>query len=199
MKKLLIGLLALAPSTLMAIPIVSMPSDSIGPFRHNVFHSAETAGGAGGEILAWFDLNTSESSSWDPESGALSLSINIFSDEAMTDQVGSAFAFSSDLMGNNFNGFDGGTIGSITFQFDALALGFLGLSGDMTMSFLDQDYASNSTGDIANSWQNGMVTLWGSDAVPSLGVDMMMEMSEPGILLLMGLGLIGLGATARRR
>ncbi|NNF62520.1 MAG: hypothetical protein HKO55_07685 [Gammaproteobacteria bacterium] len=215
MKKILaVGLLALTPSLLLATPIVSMPSDSDGPFRHNVFHAAESAGGAAGQILAWFNLDTNASSFWDADTGALSLNISIYSDSDLTTAVGTASASSDNLMGANLNGFDGGLIGNISWSFDLAAQEYfstrdasLDLSGIIMMSFMDFEYASNSSGDIANSYQSNLLTLWGADGLfnngvfedSSLGVDMMMEMSEPGILLLMGLGLIGLGATARRR
>ncbi len=65
-------------SSLMALPIISLPQATSGPFRHNVFHKADAGGGAGATaILGWFDLDTSQSSFYDPNTGQLALYIKV--------------------------------------------------------------------------------------------------------------------------
>ncbi|NND00614.1 MAG: PEP-CTERM sorting domain-containing protein [Gammaproteobacteria bacterium] len=209
--------LMLSPAIALATPIVATPFDDGGPLRVNNFHSADEAGGTAGDILAWFDLDTSATNFWNEVSGDLSMTVDLFDDETFANGVGSATASSSNLIAANINengSRTAGLIGNILWTFDATAIAFfntlgLDVSSGITMSFMDIGYSqTTSDGDVANSYVDNLATLWGSDGDfnPStgamdgatLGVDMQMEMPEPGVLALLMLGVAGLGATRKR-
>lgn len=76
------------------------------------------------------------------------------------------------------------------------------------MTYLDHHYTTSSTGHVANSCQNGFMTLWGADgydtnqgiyADPKLGSDIIMQVPEPASLLLMSMGMIGIGFGRRNK
>jgi len=78
----------------------------------------------------------------------------------------------------------------------------------LQMTYLDQNYTTSSTGHVANSYQNGYITLWGADgydttqgiyADPRLGSDIVMQVPEPASLLLMSMGMIGIGFWRRNK
>lgn len=219
-KILIMSVLALAPAFALAIPmtIVSMPTDATAepgtPFRHNVFHDAAVPGGVGGAVLAWFDLDTSMTSTWDAATGELDLHVSIYADAAQTTLLGTGTGTSNSLFGAEFGGFDNSTLASIDWLFfgaDAVSL----LGSGLTMQFIDYNYAaaSNSAGNVPNSYIGNTVTLWGADGIhdgngrfddASLGVDMVFTVAnvaapEPGIILLMAMGLLGIGVSTRKR
>jgi len=192
------------------IQIASTPSETGGPFRHNVFHEASSNGGTSGAILAWYDLG-SGGGSWNPDTGAFTINIDIFSDSALTASIGTAVGTGS-LSATAFNGFDGGLIGTIGWNFDATAEGN-GLTDTIT-SFIDKNYATSSAGYVANSTTGNYssLTLWGADGnynvntgmfdttTTSMGVDLVVTfVPVPAAVWLFGSGLIGLVTVARRR
>jgi hypothetical protein len=155
-----------------SLTIVSTPTEVSGPFRHNVFHAASGSGGASGSIYAWLNLDTTgPASTWDSTTGALTLYLDVFSDQAQTTKVGSAIGTSVNLDSANMNttgNQDGGIIGNISWDFDAGALAHMqGNDGDIlnntSQVFIDDNYATSTAGYQANTYDNGFVTLWGAD------------------------------------
>ncbi len=192
------------------IQIATTPSETSGPFRHNAFHEASSNGGQSGAILGWFDLSAG-GGSWDPDNGVFIINIDIFSDGALTTSIGTAVGI-GDLTATEFNGFNGGLIGTINWDFDATAEGN-GLA-DVTTSFLDINYVTSDAGYTANSTTGNYssMTLWGADGsydvnsgifdvnTTSMGVDLVVTfVPVPAAIWLFGSGLIGLITIARRR
>ncbi len=199
------------------LTITSTPQENTGSFLHNVFHTADSNGGAGGSILAWFDLDTTQSSTWDPVSGALSLHVNVYSDAGLSNLIGTAHGVhgSDALEGSDFNAFDNSMIGVIDWNIDLTGAsafatymtGKLGAqpSGGWTLGlqYADHNYVTSSQGYRANSWENGAVTLWGADGTRRangyqfdnaiLGTDLVFTARAVPIPGAMALGAIGLG------
>ncbi len=208
----LAGLVALMPALAMSAQIISMPTDSTGgagePFRHNLFHDASTGNGMNGTVLAWFDLDTNFTSTWDPNSGVLDLYVNIYSDAAQLNFLGTGHATSNSLFGAGFGDFDDTSLGLIDWTFDAGAAAAL-FTNAIQMDFIDHAYQPNSAGNLPNSYVGNVVTLWGADGAhntgtggftgSTLGVDMVFVIPEPSVLLLMAMGLLGFGIVARKR
>ncbi len=209
---LILPFLLLFSAAVFAAPIqiATTPSETGGPFRHNVFHAASSNGGTSGAILAWFDLGTG-GGSWDPSTGAFNINIDIFSDGALTTGIGTAVG-TGNLTAAEFNGFNGGVIGSINWNIDAAAQGN-GLV-DRTTSFIDVNYATSTAGYTANSTTGNYssLTLWGADGsynattgmfdtnTTNMGVDLVVTfVPVPAAVWLFGSGLIGLLTVARRR
>ncbi len=192
-----------------SIAIAATPQESSGPFQHNVFHTANSAQGQYGSILAWFSMNGG-GGSWDPVSGAFSLSVDLFSDAGLTAPIGTATG-TGNLAAGAFNGNDGGLIGTISWSFDATALGN-GLT-DATLSFYDINYVTSSAGYTANSTTGSYssLTLWGADGTAdpntgmfdtnttSMGMDLVVTfVPVPAALWLFGSGLAGLAGLSLR-
>ncbi|MGB5398142.1 MAG: hypothetical protein WBN96_13420, partial [Gammaproteobacteria bacterium] len=142
MKQILSALLlAFGCGAVTAAPvsILDLPTESTGPFRHNVFHDASTNGGAGGSIFSWFTL---DSGTWDAATGDLVLSVDLWNDSAHTVAEGTATAVGSfDL--SQFNAYDGGPIlGTITWDFTSAS--DPGLFGNIVLTFLDYNYATST-------------------------------------------------------
>ncbi|TFG87163.1 MAG: hypothetical protein E4H19_03150 [Chromatiales bacterium] len=166
--------LLLAAPLASAATIIATPQETGGGFVHNVFHSANSAGGASGTVWAWMDLDSSfgASNDWNAGTGALELHVNLYSDSALTTLQGTAVGTSANLLGANFSApgsQDGGLIGTITWDFDAAGLAFLqGLDGTITdlleQSFVDRNYATSTNGFQANSVAGSSITLWGADS-----------------------------------
>lgn len=207
LKILIISILAIAPGFAAAAPIIALPTDAVGPFKHNVFHSAERNGGTAGTILAWFGLDESKSSSWDPNTGVLDLHVVVYDDSSFTNRIGTASASSGDLLGARFNHNDNSLLGAIQWDFDSAVTAHMGLaSNELTQHFMDHQYARDSAGRMSNSFLNRTATLWGADGTmrddgmfsgATLGVDVVIIIPEPATLLLFGLGLLGIGAQRR--
>lgn len=192
------------------IQIATTPTETGGPFRHNAFHEASSNGGQSGTILGWFDLGAG-GGSWDPDTGAFIINIDIFSDGGLTTAIGTAVG-TGNLTAAAFNGFDGGLIGTIGWNFDVTAEGngFV----DRTTSFLDNNYVTSSAGYTANSTTGSYssMTLWGADGnydvntsmfdvnTTNMGVDLVVTfVPVPAAVWLFGSGLIGLVTLARRK
>ena len=220
----------LLPAAVSAIPLTidSTPKETGGPFLHNVFHSASSNGGSSGTILAWFDLDGSQVSSYDPVTGALALHVNLYSTSGLSTQIGTATGISSNLAASNFDGTTGGTVGTIDWSINLTSSGtfatYLGGTGlhNETVTYLDFVYSTSSAGYAANSWANPVLTLWGANGTPldpssnknfsgsNLGTDVVFktgspipslpetQVPEPGSLLLLASGLFGSAAWRRR-
>ncbi len=206
-KMLALFLLALVPALASAVPltIIATPTDTVGPLRHNVFHDATGEGGMSGPINAWFDLDTTETSTWDPVTGILDLYVVLYDDSTLTNQIGYAHGQSNTLFGAGFGDFDDTSLGFITWTISDIFESFVGA---VTMEFIDHAYPGDSSGNVPNTWVGNTVTLWGADGThngdgtfsgATKGVDMVFVVPEPPILMLMVLGLLGIAASVRRR
>lgn len=204
------------------LTIVDTPQATSGPFRHNVFHTASSSGGAGGTILAWFDLDPDASTSWyNPLSGDMVLNIGIFTGSSLATQIGVATGTGVGLVGTDLNLNLDMIVGTITWDFDmsfdsgSNLAGYLADQGhstggdtyQVTQTFLDTDFVP-SADNVPNSWDGSNLTLWGADGYTSgttygnatLGVDLVATaVPEPTSLMVMGLGLVGVSLLARRR
>lgn len=215
-KKLLaVCVLALAPTLALSLPlqIIEMPLDNTSGanelLRHNLFHTADSAGGTLGAEVAWFDLDTSMVSTWDPVTGALDLHVLIFQEDDLTVPLGTAHATGNLL----FSGVGPeGLLGTITWDFNTIVGGIL--ANPITTSYYNFAYGDDTAGYVGNSLDGNVVTLWGADGdyigngdfdttngLTTLGVDMQFIVAapEPSILVLMAIGLIGFGASTRKK
>ena len=203
-------------ATAVPIQIAATPTETSGPFRHNAFHTATTNGGQSGGILGWFNLGAG-GGSWDPDTGVFVINIDVFSDSGLTSNIGSAIG-TGNLTAGAFNGFDGGVLGSITWNFNTTNAA---LVSNTTTSFIDHNYATSNAGYNANSLTGTApdytaLTLWGADGTPvvsldtgvetgnftgnTLGVDLVVTfVPVPAAVWLFGSGLLGLVAVSRRR
>lgn len=209
-----------------AATIIATPQETSGGFLHNVFHSANSNGGASGTIWAWFDLDTSfaASNDWNAATGALEIHINVYANSALTSFQGTAVGTSSNLFGANFsapNTQDGGLLGNIVWDFDAAALAFLqtkdaAITDLLDQAFVDRNYVTSTIGFQANSLANNSVTLWGADTASLnhtltsganfdtgttiLGTDLVFTVVPvPAAVWLFGSGLAMLGFARRTR
>ena len=165
MRKFVLLLLCVGFTSAQAAQIIATPTESSGGFRHNVFHTAGSRNGTSGTVLAWYDLDMTQTSTWDSGTGALTLYVDVFTNSSLTTLIGKATGTSPDLAGANFSApgsQDGGLIGTIDWTFDAPVAAVLG-TPSITMSFIDHDYATSSDGFNANSLELPIVTLWGAD------------------------------------
>jgi hypothetical protein len=206
---------ALISGTVNAAPIniVATPQETNPPILHNVFHYASGIGGTTGTIRAYFDMN-SGGGSWDPVTGAFSLNIDLNQTEDLTGLDFGTATGTGTLAAGAFNGFDGGLIGTILWDFDATAeaLGLL----DTTMYFYDISYITSASGYQFNSTVGSYdsMSLWGANGTAdpltgmfdtnttSLGVDLVVTFAAvpvPPAVWLFGSGLLGLVGVARRR
>lgn len=217
---------SLAAPLANAATIIATPQETGGGFLHNVFHSANAAGGASGTIWAWMDLDTSfgASNDWNAGTGALEIHVNVYSNSALTSLQGTAVGTSANFLGANLsapNTQNGGLIGNIVWDFDAAALAFLqtkdaAITDLLSQAFVDRNYATSTNGFQANSLANNSVTLWGADsaslnhtltsgdnfntATTILGTDLVFTVVPvPAAVWLFGSGLAVLGAVRRKR
>lgn len=207
-KSILATFAILTGSSVAAAPIniVSMPSSNGPGFQHNNFHDASKANGTNGIKLAWFTLGAG-GGTYDPVTGDFNANIDIFEDKALTIFIGTAVG-TGNLAIAEFNGNDGSTIGSITWDFDNV-INAAGLA-DVTTTFLDLDYNSTSSqGYSPNTVVGTAMTLWGGGTTttgqyPDVGVDFVtiLETSPvpvPAAVWLFGSGLLALTGFARRK
>jgi hypothetical protein len=210
------------PAVVTASPLVIMstPQSTSGPFLHNVFHTASSNGGAGGQIKAWFDLDPGFTSTYDPMTGALLLHVEIFSNSALTNQIGTAVGTGTGLVGSALNANLDAVVGEISWSFNmSLSGGTDGLSTYMasqslgtgtaysvTQTVLDTDFVPSAT-NVPNSWDGQSLSLWGADGYTGgtsfnnakLGVDVVAAVPEPSSIVALGLGLLAAARARRRR
>ncbi len=179
------------------LEITETPQSTSGPFRHNVFHTAGSNGGASGSIIVWFDLDTSQTSTFDPDTGDLDLHVNLYNNSSFTTLVGTAVGTSSDFFDVNvFTGTNtNNLVGTIDWDFTLNGSATTFMTNnlvDSTLKFLDHDYVTSSSGDTANSFVPGItqdtMTLWGADGTPdssngkftgsSLGMDLVFKAED---------------------
>ncbi len=216
MKKSLVLLpLAFLGTAAMAAPVqmTSLAFSDGGGFKHNNFHSADINKGTDGTKLGWFTLGAG-GGFYDNVTGDFQMNIDIFTDSSLTTASGTAFA-SGNLDPLEFNGFDGGVIGSIFWDFDAAAEAN-GLV-DTTTTFYDVNYGASSALNndyFPNSAFNNHMTLWGADGdldpltgmyegngvAPTMGVDFVATfVPVPAAVWLFGSGLLALVGFSRRQ
>ena len=200
-----------------ALDILDLGWQTSGPFQYNAFHTAETNGGMSGTVLAWFAIGRGDTGYWDPVTGDFQLSVHLFDDSGLSANAGTAFA-SGNLSYAEFNGYDGGLIGTITWDFSKATNSVLASLGTATIKLLDFNYATSSTGLTANSLDANTMTLWGAEgeydpltglfdtATTTIGMDMVALFATdpkpvpvPAAVWLFGSGLLGLAAIGRRR
>ncbi len=226
-KTILTAFAALAlismPTAAMAVPldIVATPHNS-GGFTPNVFHTSINGGGSG-SILGWFDLDTTASNTYDPDTGDLFASFNIYSDRTHNNLVGSVLA-DGNLPAANFQG-NGGLAGSInwnfTFGIDNVLQDYLNGQSHITLNYFDRVYTQTALGHDVNGWEDGYLSLWGAgqldlddiqceddvpcfvrQQVPYLGSDIIIQTAstpEPMSMALMASGLAGMIGIRRKR
>jgi hypothetical protein len=217
---------SLAAPLVNAATIIATPQETGGGFLHNVFHSANVAGGTSGTIWAWMDLDTSygASNDWNAATGALEIHVNVYANSALTSLQGTAVGTSSNLAGANFsapNTQNGGLLGNIVWDFDAAALAYLqtkdaAITDLLSQAFVDRNYATSTNGFQANSLAGNSVTLWGADsaslvstltsganfntATTLLGTDLVFTVVPvPAAVWLFGSALAALGIARRQR
>lgn len=202
-----------APAQATLLTIVDTPHELSGPFLHNVFHSASGNGsGTSGSIKAYYDLDTAATNTYNTATGQLWARFNVFSDSALSMNVGTVTAHGT-LPAGNFGGNDGSVIGTLTMTFNLDAgsslAGHLGSpTASPTLTFLDKAYVTSALGYVANSYvTNASMTLWGADGYTgdgtlndisfqnaTLGTDLVLlfQVPEPATMALfvIGLGLL---------
>jgi len=179
---LLLGLGLAAPASAAPITILDSPTETGGPFRHNVFHSSDSQGGAAGQILAWFDLDAAFGASnfYDPVTGDLEAHFDVFTSSAFSTPIGTATLTSSDVDGATLS--DGSendvVIGDLAWEIDlSTSVGstletYLETEfgdevddvWDIVMEFADVEYVTSSSGITANAFENGNLGLWAAGA-----------------------------------
>ncbi|VAW77342.1 hypothetical protein MNBD_GAMMA15-280 [hydrothermal vent metagenome] len=199
------------------IDILQLGLEDSGPFQYSGFHVADANYGMSGAMLAWFAIGRGDSGFWDPDTGAFSLSVHLFDDSGLSTNAGTATA-TGNLSEAAFNGFDGGLIGSITWDFTNATNAVLNNLGTSTISLIDINYATSTNGYTANSTNTNSMTLWGAEGeydamtglfdtqTTTIGMDLVALFNAdikpvpvPAAVWLFGSGLIGLVAVARRR
>lgn len=151
------------------LTFVDLPVDTSEPLPHTLFHSSDTGFGTGGAILGWADLDPNTPSTYDPLTGALDLHLDIFAESSFIHFLGNAHGTSSNLVGSEFNDFDGAIVGTITWQFDGLVplafnlLNFDPQTDSVTMSFPDYNYGTSVDGFTFASWDGTALALEGAD------------------------------------
>jgi len=196
--------LALAlPGLAGAATLVASPQQTGGPFRHNAFHTADTAGGASGELAAWFDLDESFGAGNFLElgSGDLEAHFDLFVDSSAATAIGTSFVTGTvDLAALSGPGQANVIAATLSFDFDLSAGPTSELAGrleaafgpeadhvweDIPLQFADVQYATSSDGRTANTFDGTDLVLWGADGTFS-GSDLL---GGPG-------GLGGFGSTS---
>lgn len=205
------------PSLAAPVDILQLGLEDSGPFQYSGFHIADRNYGMSGAMLAWFAIGSGDSGTWDPDTGAFSLSVQLYDDSGLTNNAGTATA-TGNLSEAAFNGFDGGLIGSITWDFSNATNATLSGLGSATISLIDINYATSTKGFTANTTNANSMTLWGAEGeydaltglfdtqTTTIGMDMVALFASdikpvpvPAAVWLFGSGLIGFAAVGRRR
>jgi len=163
------------------IAISATPQQTGGSFRHNVFHTAHALDGQGGNIRAHFDLaGPAGTSTYDPVTGTLIAHMNVFSDQGLSDPIGTVTASGSidrTLLNDPVNGTVAGSL-TWSFSFSDFTNGLVNHirnlgntldaanpDFDISMTFLSDDFVTSADGRVANSYANNTLTLWGADGL----------------------------------
>jgi len=187
--------------------LVDAPQEASGPFRHNLFHGATSAGGAGGSILSWFALDTAFGASnfYDPATGDLEAHFDLFATSSLTSPIGTAQVLSSTVDGSVLGDAveSGVLVGTLSWEIDLSSTGSGPLHDHLVASFgdeaddiwnLDTDFAdvfyvTSSGGRTANRWADPHLTLWAAGAPNGLSFTGSSKTGGSG-------GLGGFGSTA---
>jgi len=218
LSKIFIGafvacLFAVESAVAVPLQIVATPQESSGPFVHNLFH-VNNDGGPSGLVTAWADLDASSTSFYDPDTGAIQVVLNLYSDSTLTTQTGSVTGIGS-LPASNLTGTNtGATAGGITFTFSDG-------TPSTTISYSDNTFGTSTAGFTPNSWDGTYLTLWGAglfgnaatgaiaaaSSFSYLGSDLVFQtgdpipgtVPEPSTLILLGAGVLGMALRGKRQ
>ena len=190
------------------INIVATPQETDGPFIHNVLH-VNNDGGSSGVITGWLSLDTSASNFYDPMTGDIQFTMNIFTDSSLSTQVSSLTGVGN-VPAANLTGTDTNNVaGSIAFSFSDS-------TPDTTVYYRDYEYVTSTAGYTANSWDGTYLTLWGAGLFGNifeeqlsnfnyeyLGTDLVFQTAgtdvpEPSTLALLFAGMFGLVLQKKR-
>ena len=130
-------------------------------------------------FLGLFRLDTTRTSTYDPDTGELNVFFNVFTDWPGYDFLGTAIG-RGNIPGANLNGNTGEVAGTIewevtipTYSFFLTVLNVLygpqeGNTYHLTHSYLDFRYAGFSG---PNTWNNNQLSLWGADGYSETSQD----------------------------
>ncbi len=200
-----------------SLDVTTLPTEGSGPFQYNAFHLASGHHGMSGAVLAWFDLGNSGNGNWNTDSGAINLSVQLYTDSSLLNPAGTATATGNFNL-NAFNGHDGGLLGTLTWDFSNAINSTLQNLATATISFIDVNYVTSSAGYNANSTAGNALTLWGAEGqydantgmfdtnTTTIGMDMVALFNTnisavpvPAAMWLFGSGLLMLAGVTRRK
>jgi len=153
--------------------VLTGPGDCYEGHLRNVFHTVDEATGQG-ELLAAFRLNAAGTNEYDPLSGNLTATLDLFRNQDFTEQVGTAVITSSDLTPT---GTDNLVMGNLRIDIDVLPGKALGTVTGLTGSFTENVFIPGVAllGDSLfgpNTWRQDiplLLTLYGENGTWGAG------------------------------